>query len=80
MKLTNEVLFKLGFENKGRIWSKYKLDLHEDEIGIFSFNEGRIYFDVETVDELHTLWKVIKAESDMPLPLNKLSKGLPHYK
>jgi virulence-associated protein VapD len=72
MKLTREILTKLGFENKGKIWTKWKLDLHEDEPHYFSFDEGRIYFDVETVEELHTFWKVIKAEDEMPLPLNAL--------
>jgi len=67
MKLTREVLTKLGFENRGKIWTKWKLDLTEDEPNIFSFNEGRIYFDVETVEHLYELWKVIKAEVEMPI-------------
>ncbi len=72
MKLTREILTKLGFKNNGKIWTNWKLDLTEDEPNIFSFDEGRIYFDVETVEELHTLWKVIKAEDVIPLPLNVL--------
>ena len=72
MELTREILTKLGFEKNGTRWTKWKLDLNEDEPHCFSFDEGRIYFDVETVKELHTLWKVIKAEDEMPLPLNAL--------
>ena len=70
MKLTREILTKLGFENKGKVWTKWKLDLHEDAPNYFSFDEGRIYFDVETEEELHTLLKVIKAEDEIPPPLN----------
>lgn len=72
MKLTREILIKLGFTKNGNIWTKWKLDLYEYDPHYFSFDEGRIFFDVETVDELHTLWKVIKAEAEMPLPLNAL--------
>lgn len=72
MKLTREILTKLGFENKCNIWTKWKLDLREYDPHYFSFDEGRIYFDVETVEELYTLWRVIKAEDEMPLPLNAL--------
>lgn len=72
MELTREILTKLGFEKKGTRWTKWKLDLYEEEPHYFIFYEGRIYFDVETVEELHTLWKVIKAEDEMPLPLNTL--------
>lgn len=72
MRLTREILTKLGFINHGNIWTKWILDLHEDDPHYFSFNEGRIYFDVETVEELHNLWKTIKAEEQMPLPVNVL--------
>ena len=72
MRLTREILKKLGFENNGKIWSKWKLDLIEDDPHYFSFDEGRLYFDVDTVEELYALWKVIKAEDEMPLPLNAI--------
>ncbi len=72
MKTTKERLIKLGFKNKGKIWSKYILDLTEDEEGIFSFDEGRIYQDIETVEQLHILWKVIGAEEELPLDVNIL--------
>lgn len=72
MKLTNEILFKLGFDKKRKTYTRWKLDLHEHEQGIFSFHEGRIYFDVETVQKLHELWVMINAEITMPLPIDKL--------
>ena len=75
MKLTREILTKLGFEKNGKIWTKWKLDLHEDDAHYFSFDEGRIYFDVETVEELQALWLVIKCEDEMPLPIENLSKN-----
>ena len=74
MRLTKKILEKLGFENKGKIWTKWVLDLHEDEPNVFSVDVGRIYFDVETVEELHDFWKVIKAEEDMPLLIDSLQK------
>lgn len=72
MKLTKEILLKLGFEKKGKIYTRWKLDLHEDEPGVFSFHEGRIYFDVETVKKLHKLWIMINAEEQMPLMLSEI--------
>jgi len=72
MKLTREILRKLDFEKNGKIWTKWKLDLHEDDPHHFSFDEGRIYFYIETVEELYIFWKLIKAEDEMPLPLNIL--------
>jgi hypothetical protein len=72
MKLTKEILLKLGFDENGKIYTRWKLDLHEHEQGIFSFHEGRIYFDVETVEKLHQLWIMINAEDQMPLPINEI--------
>lgn len=72
MKLTEEILTKLGFMNNGKLWTKWKVDLWEDESGVFSVDVGRIYFDVETVEELHNFWKAIKAEVDMPLLVDSL--------
>jgi hypothetical protein len=72
MKLTKEILIKLGFEKKGKIYTRWMLDLHEDDPGFFSFHEGRIYFDVETVEKLHQLWIMINAEKEMPLQISKI--------
>tara|TARA_R110000744_G_scaffold357580_2_gene464437 strand:+ start:406 stop:624 length:219 start_codon:yes stop_codon:yes gene_type:complete len=72
MKLTKEILIKLDFVQKGQKWTKWKLDLWEEEIGVFSFDESRIYVDIETVEHLHNLWKVIGAEEDLPLEVNAL--------
>ena len=67
MKLTRGILKKLGFENKGIKWTKFNLDLVEDEEGVFSFDLGRIYFDVETVEELKNIWVALKQEEMLPL-------------
>ena len=67
MKLTRGILKKLGFKNKGRKWTKFNLDLIEDEYEVFSFDLGRIYFDVETVEELKNIWVALKQEEMLPL-------------
>ena len=72
MKLTREILTKLGFENKGKIWSKFILDLTEDESDIFTFDVDRIYQDIETVKQLGDIWKIIGAEEQLHLEIEKL--------
>jgi len=72
IKLTKEILFKLEFTKKGKIWTNWILDLSEDEDGIFTFDCGRIYLDIETVEELNNLWKTIKADEQVVLHINKL--------
>lgn len=67
MDLTSGVLINLGFTQKGKKYTKWMLDLHEDEPGVFSVNLGRIYFDIETVNKLQDFWNIIGAESVMPL-------------
>lgn len=74
MKITREILTKLGFKKNGKIWTKWKFNLNENNTNNFSFNIGLIFFDIETVKDLHMLWKATKYENVMPLPLNKLKK------
>lgn len=73
MKLTEEILLELGFEKKGKTFTRWMLDLSEDEPGIFSYNAGRIYFDVDTVEKLRDFWKLIDTENEYRLPINALS-------
>ena len=72
MELTRKILIKLGFTKKGKNWTNWILDLTEDEKGIFTFDCGRIYADIETVEELEKLWKVIKADEQVELDVNAL--------
>ena len=72
MKLTRDILIKLGFTKKGKKWTNWIIDLTEDEEGIFTFDEGRIYCDIETVEHLNDLWKVTGAEEQFPLEINTL--------
>ena len=63
--LTEEWLLKFGFETKGinrPKWTKWKVDLIEDEKGIFSFDESRIYIDIEFVHQLQNLYFALTGE------------------
>lgn len=57
--LTEEWLLKFGFEKKGvnrTRWAFWEIDLVEDEKGIYSFDESRIYIDIKYVHQLQNLY------------------------
>lgn len=63
--LTEEWLVKFGFEKKGintPKWRFWKIDLVEDEKGIYSFDESRIYIDIEYVHQLQNLFYALTNE------------------
>ena len=60
--LTEEWLFKFGFERNGKKLTFWKIDLVEDEEGIFSFDEARIYIDVKYVHQLQNLYFALTGE------------------
>ena len=63
--LTEEWLLKFGFEKKGvnrTRWTFWKIDLVEDEKGIYSFDESRIYIDIKYVHQLQNLVHALTNE------------------
>lgn len=63
--LTEEWLLKFGFEKKGvnrTRWTFWKIDLVEDEKGIYSFDESRIYIDIKYVHQLQNLYFALTNE------------------
>ncbi len=63
--LTEEWLLKFGFEKKGvnrTRWIFWKIDLVEDEKGIYSFDESRIYIDINYVHQLQNLYFALTGE------------------
>ena len=68
--LTEEWLLKFGFERNGKKLTFWKIDLVEDEEGIFSFDEARIYIDIKHVHQLQNLYFSLTGEE---LTLNQES-------
>ena len=62
IQLTEEWLLKFGFERNGKKLTFWKIDLVEDEEGIFSFDEARIYIDVKYVHQLQNLYFALTGE------------------
>ena len=63
--LTEEWLLRFGFEKKGMNrtrWTFWKIDLVEDEKGIYSFDESRIYIDIKYVHQLQNLYFALTNE------------------
>lgn len=63
--LTKEWLLKFGFEKRGvnrTRWVFWKIDLVEDEKGIYSFDESRIYIDIKYVHQLQNLYFALTNE------------------
>ncbi len=60
--LTEEWLLKFGFDRNGKKLTFWKIDLVEDEEGIFSFDESRIYIDVKYVHQLQNLYFALVGE------------------
>jgi len=60
--LTEEWLLKFGFKRNGKKLTFWKIDLVEDEEGIFSFDESRIYIDVKYVHQLQNLYFALTGE------------------
>lgn len=63
--LTEEWLLKFGFEKKGinrPKWTFWKIDLVEDKKGIYSFDESRIYIDIQYVHQLQNLYFALTGE------------------
>ena len=60
--LTEEWLLKFGFERNGKKLTFWKIDLVEDEEGIFSFDESRIYIDIKYVHQLQNLYFALTGE------------------
>lgn len=63
--LTEEWLLKFGFEKRGvnrTRWTFWKIDLVEDEKGIYSFDESRIYIDIKYVHQLQNIYFALTGE------------------
>lgn len=63
--LNKDWLRLYGFIQKGKIWTFGELDLVEDEDGIYSFDESRIYVDIIYLHQLQNLFYYISGGEEL---------------